>query len=255
MTLIRRPLPAEVVAVRALTPHLARITLTGPGLEDFGYDGPDHLVRIFLPPRPGAALLLPEGADGWYPAVQAMEPEVRPVVRNYTVRELRPEKAEMDIDFVLHGDDGPASAWARKATPGDRIGVLSDGAEYAPPAGTDWQLLVGDETALPAIAAALEALPPDVPAIALIEVTGPDCEIPIDAPSGTTLHWLHRGDTEPGAGDLTLRTVRDLDLPPGTPYAFLAGESAMVTTVRRHLCTDRGFAKDRVYFCGYWRRS
>lgn len=249
---IRRPMLAEVVANRPLTPHLRRITLTGAEIDRFGYDGPDHLARIFLAPTPDADLHLPDSAQ-WWPALQAMPAERRPVVRNYTVRRLDAGRRELDIDFVLHGDGGPASAWALRAAPGDRIGVLSDGAAYAPPADTDWQLFVGDETAVPAITAAVEALPPQARAIALIEVGSAEHEIEVRTPPGVTLTWLHRGGAPAGGSDVVIRTLRDLALPAGTPYAFVAGESAMVTTVRRHLCAERGIAKERVYFGGYWK--
>ncbi|WP_433392222.1 siderophore-interacting protein [Micromonospora sp. KLBMP9576] len=251
---IRRPMLAEVVANRPLTPHLRRITLTGAEIDRFGYDGPDHLARIFLAPAPDAGLHLPDSAQ-WWPALQAMPEEQRPVVRNYTVRRLDTERRELDIDFVLHGDGGPGSAWARNAAPGHRIGLLSDGAAYAPPADTDWQLLVGDETAMPAITAAVEAMPPWTRAIALLEVGSAQHRIEVDTPAGVTLTWLHRDDAPAGGSATMIRTLRELALPPGTPYAFVAGESTMVTTVRRHLCTERGFPRERVYFGGYWKAT
>ncbi len=251
-TRILRPMEAEVVAVRTLTPHLRRITVTGPGLDRFGYDGPDHLVRIFLAPEPGAGLHLPD-SEQWWPALQAMPSDIRPIVRNYTVRRLDVERRELEIDFVLHGDTGPASAWAGRAAVGDRIGVLSDGAEYAPPPGTAWQLLIGDDTALPALSAAVTVA--EVPTIALIEVGSAADEIPISPPAGAAVTWLHRGTAAPGTSDVVLRTLRELALPTTQPYAFVAGESTMVTTVRRHLCTERGFAKEHVYFCGYWKNT
>ncbi|MET8118357.1 siderophore-interacting protein [Micromonospora sp. NPDC005189] len=253
-TLIRRPMLVEVVASRLLTPHLRRITVTGAELDRFAYEGPDQLARIFLAPAPGVELHLPD-SEQWWPGIQAMPADLQPVVRNYTVRRLDADRREMDIDFVLHGDGGPASAWARRAAPGDRIGVLSDGADYAPPADTEWQLLVGDETALPAITAAIEALPPEARAIALIEVGSAEDEIEVRTPVGVTLTWLHRGGTPAGGSDVVIRTLRELTLPAGTPYAFVAGESSMVTTVRRHLCTERGIAKERIYFAGYWKVS
>ncbi|MFC0531309.1 siderophore-interacting protein [Phytohabitans kaempferiae] len=249
---IRRPMVATVVAVRSLSPHMVRITLAGPELDRFGYDGPDHLARVFFAPEPGGELHLPD-VDDWWPAVQAMPVERRPVVRNYTVRGLDADRREMDIDFVLHGDEGPASRWAGAARPGDRIGVLSDGAEYAPPADTRWQLLVGDETALPALAAIVEALPPGTPAVALLEVGEAADEIEIMVPAGVRLTWLHRGAVPAGRSDVVLRALRDTTFPAGPPYAFVAGESGMVTAVRRHLVGERGMAKERVYFCGYWR--
>jgi len=249
---IQPPMLAEVVATRMLAPHLRRITLTGADLDCFGYDGPDHMVRIFLAPTPGAELHLPDSAQ-WWPAMQAMPEQSRPVVRNYTVRRLDRARREIDIDFVLHGDGGPASAWARTAAPGARIGVFSDRASYAPPADTDWQLFVGDETAMPAITSALESLPTGTRAIALIEVGTAADEIDVRTRPGTTLTWLHRGSAPAGAGDVLIRALHGLTMPPGTPYVFVAGESSMVTTIRRHLCADRGIAKERVYFGGYWK--
>ncbi|MBM2618419.1 siderophore-interacting protein [Actinoplanes sp. LDG1-06] len=247
---VRRPMHATVTRVRDLSAHLRRVTLTGDQVDRFEYLAPDHLVRIFLP-RDGV-LELPD-SEQWWPALQAIPEQRRPFCRNYTVRRIDHERRELDIDFVLHGDGGPASAWALTVAPGDRIGVLSDGADYAPPADTTWQLLVADETGLPAITAALEALPAGMPAIALLEVDSPADEIPVRVPEGATLTWLHRAGTAPGTSDVVLRTAKELDLPDGTPYAFVAGESGMVTTVRRHLCRDRGVDKDRVYFCGYWK--
>lgn len=252
---VRRPMLAHVIATRKLTPRLVRITLSGSELDTFGYDGPDHLARVFLPPRPGATLRLPDSADNWWPAVTAMPESVRPIVRNYTVRRLDEARREMDIDFVLHADAGPGSAWAATAALGDQIGVLSDGADYAPPVDTEWQLLIGDETALPAIAAIVESLPAHSTAVVLLEVGDGTDGLALAATAGTTVTWLHR-DAEPaGRSDVVLTTLRGAQLPTGTPYAFVAGESTMVTSVRRHLVNDRGFAKDRVYFCGYWRAA
>ncbi|MBL7259881.1 siderophore-interacting protein [Paractinoplanes lichenicola] len=226
------------------------MTLTGDELDRFEYLAPDHLVRIFLP-RDGV-LELPD-SEQWWPALQAIPEERRPFCRNYTVRRIDHARKELDIDFVLHGDGGPASAWALKVAAGDRIGVLSDSADYDPPADTTWQLLIADETGLPAITATLEALPPGMPAIALLEVDSSADEIPVRVPEGSTLTWLHRRGDAPGMSDVVIRTVKDLDLPAGTPYAFVAGESGMVTTVRRHLVKERGLDKERVYFCGYWK--
>ncbi|MFY1638096.1 siderophore-interacting protein [Solwaraspora sp. WMMB335] len=252
---VRHPMLAQVVATRKLTPRLIRVTLTGSALDTFGYDGPDHLARVFLAPRADVELCLPASAERWWPAVQAMPDEVRPIVRNYTVRRLDGGRREMDIDFVLHAEAGPGSSWAATAAVGDQIGVLSDGAEYAPPADTDWQLLIGDETALPAIAAIVESLPADGHALVLLEVGDATDELDLAAPSGARITWLHRGATRAGHSDIVLRTLRETVFPVGAAYAFVAGESAMVTSVRRHLVGERGVAKQRVYFCGYWRAA
>ncbi|TWD82122.1 NADPH-dependent ferric siderophore reductase [Kribbella amoyensis] len=252
MELVRRPLPARVTAVTRLTRQLVRVTVTAPELNRFDYAGPDHLVRIFLPPAPGADLVLPK-TDRWWPELQELDPAIRPILRNYTVRAFDPTARRLGIDFVLHGT-GPGSAFAASAQPGDVLGILSDGADYRPPDDTEWQLLVGDETALPAIAAIIEQLRPDERALAFVEVGDRDDELAIPRHPGVRLHWLHRGDTPPGGGDLLLRRLRQTALPTGRAYAWVAGESSLVTSVRRHLVAERGLEKLQIYFCGYWRR-
>lgn len=252
--MLRRPIAVTVKATSKLNRHLTRVTLTAPELDRFEYSGPDHLVRIFLPPRPGARLVLP-ATEQWWPELHAIDEADRPVMRNYTVRSLDPVARELSIDFVVHGENpGPGARWASRARPGDRIGVLSDGAEYEPPADTEWQLLVGDETALPAIAAIIEQLGPDDRALAFVEVGDREDELPIRRPPGVRLHWLHRGETPPGDSDVLLRRLRETALPRGRAYAWVAGESSLVTSVRRHLVAERGLEKLQVYFCGYWRR-
>lgn len=247
----RRTMGATVLANRPLNAHMTRITLHCPDLDRFDYRGPDQLVRIFLPPRPGAAFDLPQ-SDEWWPEVKAMPADRRPIVRNYTVRSLDHRSRELDIDFVLHGDTGPASAWALHAQPGDRLGLLSDGARYQPPADTDWQLLVGDETAIPAIAAAMESIDEGIRAIVVLEVADGSAELPVSSPAGADLTWLHRN---PGRsfGEPAIAFLRGAEFPGGVPYVWVAGESSLATGVRRHLVNERGFAKDRIYFCGYWR--
>ncbi|MGC4944518.1 siderophore-interacting protein [Kribbella sp. DT2] len=252
LELVRRPITATVLARTVLNRRLIRVTVSAPELDRFEYAGPDHLVRIFLPPRPGADLVLPQ-TERWWPELQDLPEASRPIVRNYTVRAFDPAARRMGIDFVVHGT-GPGSTFARSASPGDRLGILSDGADYAPPQDTDWQLLVGDETALPAIAAIIEQLGPDDRAMAFLEVGDRDDELRIPRHPGVRIHWLHRGEARPGATDLLLRRLRETALPTGRAYAWIAGESSLVTSVRRHLVTERGLDKPQIYFCGYWRR-
>jgi NADPH-dependent ferric siderophore reductase len=223
----QRPMFVTVTAVRRLSGHMARITLAGPQVAAFDYAGPDHLARVFFPV--GTDFRLPVTAD-WWPELQAMPADRRPVMRNYTVRRIDHARGEMDIDFVLHGDSGPASAWACAAKPGDRIGVLSDRAEYAP-GDADWQLLIGDETAVPAISSIVQTL--RTPAVVLLEV-----------------------DATFGELDLAvLERLRSTTFPDGRPYAWVSGESKLATSVRRYLVNERSFAKKDIYFCGYWRSN
>ena len=244
------PVLVTVTGTNTLTERMVRVTVSSDELADFAHDGPDQLVRLFLPvgeePPP-----LPVTRE-WWPELCAMPEATRPALRNYTVRRFDRATRELDIDFVLHGhgdEAGPGSSWAATAAPGDKIGVLSDGADYAPPADTEWQLIVGDEAALPAVAAILEEL--RSPAVVLLEVADEADELPLTASETAAVAWVHRGDAQ--RGDAVLAALRERELPTGAPYAWVAGESALATGVRRHLVNDRGIAKDRIYFCGYWR--
>jgi NADPH-dependent ferric siderophore reductase len=252
MEMLRRPIRARVMATTELSRQLIRVTVWADELDRFEYAGPDQLVRIFLPPRPGAELVLPE-TERWWPELHKIDEHIRPVMRNYTVRVFDPVARRLSIDFVVHGT-GPGSSFAQTASPGDALGVLSDGADYRPPEDTEWQLLIGDDTALPAIASIIEQLRPDAKALAFVEVGDRDDEVRIPRHPGVRLHWLHRGDTPPGNSDLVLRRLRETALPRGRAYAWVAGESSLVTSIRRHLVAERGLEKLQIYFCGYWRR-
>jgi NADPH-dependent ferric siderophore reductase len=238
----QRPMFVTVTAVARLTEQIARITLAGPQVASFDYAGPDHLARVFFPVSTDFRLPVTED---WWTELQAMPLDERPVMRNYTVRRIDHAHGELDIDFVLHGDTGPASAWACAAKPGDRIGVLSDGAEYAP-GKADWQLLIGDETALPAIGAILETL--QTPAIVLLEVDGAFGRIDLAGPAT----WLSRKGKR---GAQVLEKLQSTTFPDGKPYAWVSGESKLATSVRRYLVNERSIAKKDIYFCGYWRAN
>ncbi|CAM3895992.1 siderophore-interacting protein [Kibdelosporangium persicum] len=244
----QRPMFVTVTAVRRLSEQMARITLAGDEVANFAYAGPDHLARVFFPVAEDFRLPVTED---WWPELQAMPAEHRPVMRNYTVRRIDHESGELDIDFVLHGDSGPASAWACAATPGDRIGVLSDRSEYQP-ADADWQLLVGDETAVPAVAGILESLAPGTQATVLLEVAESFARIELTIPAGAEVSWLNRGTARGGA---VIEALRSSTFPEGKPYAWVAGESSLATSIRRYLVNERGIDKKHIYFCGYWRAN
>ncbi|MFD7226344.1 siderophore-interacting protein [Streptomyces sp. NPDC059892] len=278
----------EVLRTERVTPSMARIVLGGPDLSRMASAGRDQRVKLFLP-RPGEREpVMPDPARAdWYDAWRELDPGIRGVMRTYTVRELRRDPHELVIDFALHGTEGkdgpgtrgeaeggdgegscggtavdamsgPATRWARAARPGARIAVLAPvdaenaGYEFRPPDGTGWILLTADESALPAVAGILESLPPGMPARVWIEVQDPADrqELPTEADAETV--WLTRGHHAPSA---TADAIRAAALPGGTPYAWVAGESATVKAVRRHLVGERGFDRKTVTFSGYWRRG
>jgi NADPH-dependent ferric siderophore reductase len=255
-TYLHRCVHAQVVQIKLLTPHLKRITLAADVLREFPWHGPDQWFRLFLPRAGQQRPVLPTRADDWWPQIVAMPDEIRPLVRNYTVRYLRPELGEIDVDFVLHGDSGPASRWALRAAAGDWVGLLDQTAPYDPPAGTRWQLLVGDETALPAISAIVESRLPGTDVQVFLEIPTAADQLDLVVPDGVRVSWLPRVSDDVAIGSLVMDAVRDATLgDPSQGYAWVAGESGLIRQIRRHLVSRRGMAKSSVYFCGYWRRG
>lgn len=255
----RRPVPemrffrTTVTDVRRLTPGVVRIRVGGGDLAEFVGDGPDQRIKIFLP-RPGQLHpVLPAPGSGWYAEWRAMPDDVRPIMRTYTLRQHHPYSNEVDIDFVLHGDDGPASAWVGRAVPGDPFVFYGPYADYEPTPGTDWQLILGDETTLPAIGAIVEALPADARALVFVEVADAAEQQVWESKGDLTLTWLHRGVAAPGTSSLLLDAVRSTEFLAGRPYVWLGGEAGQVKAIRRHLVGERDVPRSDLYFCGYWR--
>ncbi|MFF7048253.1 siderophore-interacting protein [Streptomyces griseorubiginosus] len=243
----------QVVRTRRLGPSLVRVTFAGEDLHHFFSDGHDQSLSLFLPAEgrtePGVPVEL---GDGWWQAWREQSDDVRAVMRSYTLRSLRRDPDEIDIDFVLHQPAGPASRWAARASVGDRVQLLGPAIadnraiRFRPPADTDLVLLWGDETALPAVSAILEALPAGQRARVWLEVhdAGDIQDLATDADAEIT--WL--------VGESALDVVRETQLPPAThPYAWIAGESGCVKELRRHFVRERGVDRRRVTFVGYWR--
>lgn len=204
---------AEVARIEIVSPTFRRFTLTGPELHTVADNRFDQRFKILFP-VPGNPLPEPLGDtlvanDDWYGAWRELDNSVRPPMRTYTVREVRPEASEFDVDIALHGRLGPASTWALDAQVGDRIivcvphtGYVGDfhgGVDWRPPAEVDRLLIAGDETALPAVSGILERLPEDARGIAVVEV--PDAR---DAaalsvpPRGVELRVVVRGGASVG---------------------------------------------------------
>ncbi|MGX5696582.1 siderophore-interacting protein [Agromyces soli] len=209
-----RSFRAAVARVERLTPCFTRVTFTGEELAHFGTAGLDQRVKIVLP-LPGTGFAdFPDDPD-WYAAWRELPAERRNPFRTYTVRAVRPGLREVDIDFALHGDGGPASAWAGGARPGDELVIVGPderspgrtiGIDFRPGV-VDTVLLAGDETAAPAICAILEQLPSDASGIAIIEVPTPDDVLEVAAPPGVEVRFLARSGA--AHGERLVAAVRD----------------------------------------------
>jgi NADPH-dependent ferric siderophore reductase len=245
----RRPLRQfEVRGTERLTPHLIRVVLHEQEPRGFATNGfTDSYVKLLFP-LPGVEY--PEPFD--MEAIRANQPRADwPKTRTYTVRGWDADTGELTIDFVYHGDVGLAGPWAESARPGDVLRLMGPGGAYAPSAEADWHLLVGDDSALPAVAAALEALPAGVLAKVFLQVANEAAEQKLESAANVEITWLHR---EQGTGDV-VAAVRDLEFLPGTVQAFVHGEAGFVMELRRHLRNERNVPKDLLSLSGYWRQG
>lgn len=242
----RQTRTAHVVRTERLTPHMQRVVLGGEGLADFAADTcTDHYVKLLFGPE---GVTYPEPFD--LERIRAEFPrEQWPVTRTYTVRAWNPEHRELTLDFVVHGDEGLAGPWACRVRPGEAVRFMGPGGAYAPDPAADWHLLAGDESALPAIARALEALPAGSRAHAFVEVSGPEEEQKID--SDVAVVWLHRGDRP--VGEALLEAVRALEFPEGRVHAFVHGEAGFVKELRRLLRVELNIPREDLSISGYWR--
>ncbi|WP_405568521.1 siderophore-interacting protein [Streptomyces sp. NBC_01167] len=239
---------SRVVHTEHLTPHMVRIVLGGEGLADFGLDGfTDHYVKLLFTPE---GVSYPEPFD--MDRIRAEFPRDQwPANRTYTVRSWDRDSGELTIDFVVHGDEGLAGPWAARARAGDTLRILGPGGGYAPDPAADWHLLVGDESALPAIAAALENMPTGARVHAFVEVDGPEDEQKVVTPDGVEIHWLHRSGRP--VGEALVAAVTALEFPEGTMCAFVHGEAGFVKELRRHLRLERQVPREQLSISGYWR--
>lgn len=296
------PRPVEVTAYRLFDIHLKAIEPLSPSLCRFVFAGadvahmttlaPDQRIKLFFPTPAGNPPCLPHGGQ-WQQARRELAPQDTPPMRTYTIRALRREALEVDVDFVLHGVNGPASAWATRAQVGDRLQMVAPNLAYAgDPGGYEWKpprsarriLLIGDETAMPAIAGILEQLATTAAELAVEAFI----EVPLEADCldlrhspATHLHWLPRDLLRCSHGQGMLHAVHELASLPATRWArtveleevdiderilweqasadsgefhaWVAGESGTVMDIRRHLIKTRGLARENLTLMGYWR--
>lgn len=245
---IARSFVARVTDVTPLTPHMTRITVQAPELADFVPVGPDEYLGMMFPRTAESPLVIPESGelDSIRALVAAIPESERPDLRWYTVRAHRPELTEVDIDFVVHGDEGPGTRFASRARVGDVVGIRECSAVYAMPGDARTRILVGDESSLPAIARILET------------TDCADTQVFIEVADASERHqlagdvvWVERGARAPGAA--LEAAVRAAEIAADVDYVWLCGERQWVQNIRRHLADERGVSKARITFSGYWR--
>ncbi len=239
-----------VVRTEQLTPSLNRVVLGGSGLDSFE---PSPFTDQYV-----NALFVPDGAPYDAPfdeaAVQHLPRNQRPRGRRYTMRAWDAATRELTIDFVAHGDVGYAGRWAQRARRGDVLQIVGPGGSYTPDRDADWYLMAGDESALPAIAASLEAVPARKPCLVAVVVDDVACELELGSAGRLDVTWLHRHASD-RPGELLPEAVASLVFPDGRADVFIHGEASEVRAIRTHLIRDRGFERDGMSISPYWRRD
>jgi NADPH-dependent ferric siderophore reductase len=222
--------------VETIAAHMIRVTLSGDldGFTSLGFD--DH-VKLFFP-------------DG----TKNAEGVPNMLGRDFTPRRYDPAQNTLEIDFAIH-DAGPATRWAAQAKPGDMLALGGPRGSFIIPTAYDWHLLIGDETALPAISRRLAELPARTRTVVIVEIDGRDDEIALPTVADATVTWAHRDGVAAGDSDVLAKTLASLKLPAGDYYSWVACESLIAKALRRQLIADHGANPKWLRAAGYWRRG
>ncbi|HUZ74892.1 MAG TPA: siderophore-interacting protein [Stellaceae bacterium] len=223
-----RPWTLAVVSAMNIAPRMRRVRLTADNLDAFR-------------PRPGQEIVL-----------QIPQAAGEPARRHYTIRNFDPQTRAIDVDFVLHGDSAAGVRWALDARPGQAIDIRGPRGRIALAAGADWHLFSGDETALPAIFALVEALDDGAAAYVFIEIGDAQDEQVLKSRADARLTYLPRNGAPPGPSRILPDAIERFALPPGRGHAIIIGETGNVRSQRHHLVA-RGMGKEQIYSEGYWR--
>jgi NADPH-dependent ferric siderophore reductase len=230
----------QVLRVTDLTPRMRRVTLHGPELTGFISLGTDDHVKLLFATTPEEQAAL----EDFTPGGDSDGP--RPAMRDYTPRRYDPVSGELDIDFVLHGD-GPAATWAEQVQPGQSLYIAGPRGSMIVPDIFDSYLLIGDETALPAISRRLESLQAGRRALVVVEIQDDAERQTLESQAHIEVVWVVRGQQD------LMQVVAGLQLPAGELYAWVATEAALSRKLRRVLLDDLGVNEAAMKAAGYWR--
>jgi NADPH-dependent ferric siderophore reductase len=234
--------------VEYLTPKMVRMVVGGDELRGFTSLGFDDHVKLIFPTAPEGELRLPSvGANG-----PAAVDDVKPIMRDYTPRRYEPDTNKLLLDFVIH-DAGPATTWAASAAPGHSLGVGGPRGSFIIPTDIGWHLLIGDESALPAIGRRLEELPAGARAVVVAEIENAPEQQVFQSSANFEVVWAHRRSAQAGSPDLLLNALRSVRFPAGQCFAWAAAESRVARAVRNYLIEERGLDRHWIKAAGYWQ--
>lgn len=225
----------DVKRVDKIAAHMIRVTLGGGDLAGFTSVGFDDHIKLFF------------ATD-----VAGVEPQS--VSRDYTPRRFNAAANTLEVEFVLH-DAGPATRWAENAQPGQHLEIGGPRGSFIIPTTFDWHLLIGDDTALPAIARRVAELPAGTRTVVVAEVDGPDDRVTFDGDADVSVTWAYRNGVEAGRSDALAKALATMHLPQGDYYAWVAAESLIAKALRVQLIADHGANPKWMRAAGYWRRG
>lgn len=278
---------------KMLSPSLMSCIFTGEQVRQMKMDGPDQRIKILFPSLNGTTRLL-NAESSWWLQLQQLPPEERPIVRTYTLRNVNAEEARMEVEFVVHGTEGPASAWAISATPGDVLQMVapnrahladSGGYEWKPHAGVEHALIIADETALPAVKNIMRQMaklntPPKLQVFLEVPARA-DC-LALNEFGFAEVYCLPRDKLQSPHGEALLNAVKEHVFLPSYAlsshqefidetgqevlwcgaedknnrfYGWVAAESSAVKHLRRYLAGERHVANEAISFMAYWSKG
>lgn len=237
-----------VLRTEEVTPHMRRIVLGGDDLAGFDSPGADDHIKLFFPNAAGEIVLPVLTAEGRsYPAGKAPSP-----ARDYTPRWWDHERGELAIDFVLH-DQGVAGPWAERAQPGDMLVIGGPRGSFVVADTYDAYVLIGDETALPAIARWLDVLPDSAEVQAFIEVRDEAERQDLPQYENVRIHWLERNGFPAASSTLLEDMLTDFEAPDGDVFYWIATESRRARMMRKFIEGHLGVPRDWIRSTGYWK--
>lgn len=214
-----------------LTPNMIRILLEGDDLADFVSLGFDDHIKLFIPTE-----------------------EEETEKRDYTPRFFDTDARRLAIDFAVH-DAGPATRWAIDARPGDTLQIGGPrGSAVVSPA-FDWWLLVGDETALPAIGRRIEELPAGARVVSIVTIADDNDRQSFSTQADHQAIWVRRPLDRADDPAPVLDALRELALPQGDGFVWIAAEARVARAARDHLVNERGHPLQWTKAAGYWRKG
>lgn len=238
----------QVLHSERLTPNMQRIVVGGDALEGFDSRSPDDHVKLFFPNTEGA-FVLPELTEQGprYPEGQQPSP-----ARDYTPRHYDAAANTLVLDFVLHGD-GPATSWAANAEIGDELVVAGPRGSHVVADDFDAYVLIGDETALPAIARRLAELPENATAEVFIEIPEEGDRQPLESPAQVTVSWFERNGFDAASSTLLEDALVDFEQPDGDTHYWIATESRRARMMRKFIEGHLQVPKEWIRSTGYWK--